>query len=386
MKKYTYVEEYLEVINGDRDPATGKIYGLFDSTSPIINLARYDVQVLASMSSATQSGRALTDRQAELAVKIILKYRKQLEKLDIDIDPIEHPQYRLGIRQIDRRQLLYIKDDRIVLQFPYDTKLIDNLRDLAKISQGCWSFDSTTRAWKLAITETNVVAANGFAQMHQFEIDQEFATYLNAVLDCEQIPYKIELEHTTDGLAISNAPKSLIDAVDGYCGFDCSNINLLIDNAPIYGYTVHESILQNVIAEYSARICNLMTAQEAKFTPDSDHTVYEDLIKYADITGRFPIYVYEPDMSNRLLKNFVEKYFDNNDVYQTQQLKQQVSGVNKKVIYFNKYSAHWDQPIPLLVSGQGMMHGGEKSLLLQTAKKVVYFATEVYNNKKTKPS
>ena len=169
MKKYTYVEEYLEVINGDRDPATGKIYGLFDSTSPIINLARYDVQVLASMSSATQSGRALTDRQAELAVKIILKYRKQLEKLDIDIDPIEHPQYRLGIRQIDRRQLLYIKDDRIVLQFPYDTKLIDNLRDLAKISQGCWSFDSTTRAWKLAITETNVVAANGFAQMHQFE-------------------------------------------------------------------------------------------------------------------------------------------------------------------------------------------------------------------------
>jgi hypothetical protein len=46
----------------------------------------------------------------------------------------------------------------------------------------------------------------------------------------------------------------------------------------------------------------------------------------------------------------------------------------------------WDQPIPLLVSGQGMMHGGEKTLLLQRAEKVVYFATEVYNNKKTKPS
>lgn len=85
MKTFPYIEDYLEIINGDRDPATGKIYGLFDSTQPIVSLARYDVSVLASMSSATQSGRALTDRQAELAVKIILKYQKQLEKLGIGV-------------------------------------------------------------------------------------------------------------------------------------------------------------------------------------------------------------------------------------------------------------------------------------------------------------
>jgi hypothetical protein len=28
----------------------------------------------------------------------------------------------------------------------------------------------------------------------------------------------------------------------------------------------------------------------------------------------------------------------------------------------------------------GMMHGGEKNMLLQRAKKVVYFAADVYNN------
>jgi hypothetical protein len=123
MKTFTYVEDYLEVINGDRDPATGKIYGLFDSTQPIVSLARYDVQVLASMSAATQSGRALTDRQAELAVKIIQKYRKQLEKLDIDIAPIESPQFRLGVRTIDRRRLLYIQDDHIEESYCPDIEL-----------------------------------------------------------------------------------------------------------------------------------------------------------------------------------------------------------------------------------------------------------------------
>lgn len=385
MKKYSYVEEYLEVINGDRDPTSGKIYGLFDNTSPIVSLARYDVQILSSMSSATQSGKALTDKQADLAVKIILKYRKQLEKLEIDISPIEtNPQYRLGIRQIDRRRLLFIENNSIVLQFPYDTKLIDDNRSLAKISQGQWRFDSKRRAWNLAITETNVVAANGFAENHQFEIDKNFKTYLQAVTECEQVPYEIKLVQINNELSITNAANSLIEAINNWCGFDPSNVELLVDNSSIYGYTVDQQILETIATKYSARICNLMTTHESKFQPDSDSTVYRDLIHYAELSGRYPIYVYEPDMSNRLYKNFVEQYFHLDDVYCVRDLKPEAVTVHKKVIYFNKYSAKWDQPIQLLISGQGMMHGGEKSLLLQRAKKVVYFAAEVYNNKNIK--
>lgn len=384
MKTFTYVEDYLEVINGDRDPTTGKIYGLFDSTPPIVSLARYDVSVLSSMSSATQTGRALTDRQADLAVKLILKYRKQLEKLCIGLDPIEHPKFRLGVRQIDRRKLVYIENDHIVLQFPYDTKLIDDIRDLAKISQGAWRFDSSKKTWCLAITETNVIAANGFAENHQFEIDSEFKTYVQEVVRCEQTPYTIKLIETDTGLTIQNAPNSLTEAVNNYCGFDSNNIDSLVDNSDIYGYTVSEDIVEKIVSKYNARICNLMVSQESKFKPDSDNTIYKDLVDYVEITGRYPIYVYEPDLTGRLYKNFVEQYFDPADVHHAKQLKLEPDAVHKKVIYFNKYTAQWDQPIRLLVSGQGMMHGGEKTLLLQQAEKIVYFATEVYNTIKSK--
>jgi hypothetical protein len=122
-----------------------------------------------------------------------------------------------------------------------------------------------------------------------------------------------------------------------------------------------------------------MTAQETKFAPNSDAAVFEDVIKYADIANRYPVYVYEPDMSGRLLENFVKKYFAEEDVHAVQTLKRPQSTVDKRVVYFNKFSASWNQPIPLLISGQGMMHGGEKSMLIQEAEKVVYFATEVYN-------
>jgi hypothetical protein len=381
MKTFPYVEDYLEVINGDRDPSTGKIYGLFDSTQPIVSLARYDVSVLASMSSATQSGRALTDRQAELAVKIILKYQKQLEKLGIGVDPVLNPNYRLGIREIDRRRLLCLEDGYVVLKFPYETKLIDNIRDLSKLSQGLWKFDTTNKSWKIALTEPNVVAAHGFAKNNNFEITPDFDFYLDKVLKCEADPYEIKLIETDTGLTIQNASHSLTEAINNYCGFDYSNLNILVDNSAIYGYTVDETIVQTISDKYSPRICNLMTTQESKFTPDSDETIYKSLIKYAEVTGRYPIYVYEPDLSGRLYKNFVEQYFEPDDVHRVTHLKSEPVTAHKKVVYFHKYTAAWNQPIPLLVSGQGMMHGGEKTLLLQQAEKVVYFATEVYNVK-----
>lgn len=384
MKKFLYVEDYLEIINGDRDPVTGKIYGLFDSTKPIVSLARYDVQVLASMSAATQSGRALTDRQAELAVKIILKYRRQLEKLDIDVSPIEQPDFRLGIRNIDRRRMLFIQDDRIVLKFPYDTQLINDIRELGKLSQGVWAFDSKERSWKLAITESNIIAAGGFAVNHQFEIDEEFNKYFRAVLDCEQKSYEIKIVRDNEKLIIQNAAGSLIEAIGSRCGFDLANIDSLVDNSPVYGFTVDQNIQQDIVTKYSSRICNLMIAQESKFSPESDSTVYQDLVRYAEITGRYPIYVYEPDLSDRLYKNFVTQNFNPEDIYRVKHLNPVSDIIDKKIIYFNKYTAGWNQPISLLVSGQGMMHGGEKTLLLQRSEKVVYFVTEVYNTKHTR--
>jgi len=374
MRKFPSVEDYIEVINGDRDPVTGRIYGLFDSTPPIVSLARYDVQILGSMSQATQCGRALTDKQADLAVKIVLKYRKQLERQDIDVSPVESPTFRLGIRQIDRRRLLYIEDSNIVLKFPYDTTLINDLRDLAKISQGRWRFDADNRSWTLALTETNVVAANGFAQNHQFEIAPEFARYIQAVEACEQQPYEIKLvKDDVGGYTITNAPRSLAEAI-----FDWTDLDQLVDQSAVYGYTVDEPLSFDLTVKYGPRVVNLMIAQETKFALTSDESVFRDVFRYADIARRYPVYVYEPDMSERLLKNFVEKHFAAKHILKTQTLKQTEAFTNAKVVYFNKFKA-WAQRVPLLISGQGMMHGGEKSLLLQRAEKVVYFATEVYN-------
>lgn len=382
-KKFPHVEDYIEVMNGDRHPVTGKTYGMFDNTAPIINLARYDVQVLASMSTATVGGNSLTDRQAALAVKLILKYKKQLDGLGIDVSPVEQPQFRYTLRQIDRRKLADVTDDHIVLKFPYEVKMINDLRDLAKTAAeaGRWAFDNASKTWQLGLTEPNVIAAYGFAQKNQFEISAEFEKLNQTVLDCEAVPYRIELTIVDGQCSIVNAAPGLIGYINNWCGFDIMNLDLLVDIAPVLGYTVDPAILSLLADKYSTGVCNLMTSRVSKFSAQVDHLAVQDVIRYAEVVGRTPVYVYEPDLSGRLFDKFVAPNFDHDQIYQTTTLKHTESAEHKKVIYFNKFHPSWQQPIPLLISGHGMMYGGERSILLQRAEKVVYFATEVYNGK-----
>ena len=381
MKKFQYVEDYIEVINGDRDPVTGKLFGLFDSTPAIISLARYDVSIVDSMSQAVQSGKSLTDKQADLAVKIILKYRKQLTARNVDVSPVENPKFRLGIREIDRRRLAYVDGTDIVLQFPYDTKLIESIREIGKLSQGRWGFDGNSKSWKLGVTEMNVVAAHGFASNNQFEIGDEFTQLLKLVEECEATEYSIELISTETGYTITNAHTGLLEYINDNCGgFGKSNLVTLVDNSDILGYTVSREIVEQMTSTTSARVANLMTRQQSRFTANyTDETILTDIIEYAHATNRWPIYVYEPDLSDRLYDKFVARYFEQEEIHKIRDTKTQPR-TDARVVFFHKYSPKWDNRIPLLISSAGIMHGGDKTMLLQRAEKVVYFAAEVYNN------
>lgn len=381
MNRFPYVEDYLEIINGDRDSVTGKLLGLFNTTPPIINLARYDVNIIASMSQNTQCGHALTDRQGEIACKIILKYRKQLAAHSIDVAPVESPVFRVPLRTIDRRKLMTMVNNEICLKFPFETKLIDQVRDMAKGSQGHWRWHNETKEWRIGLTETSVIAAVGIGRMNQFEIDPEIIALEGKILAEEATPYEIKLTLKDNQPIITNMPPSLGHYINSSLGgLHIDNLVRLVDYASVLGYTVDRVLEYYVTKDHAPRVFSLLAGREHRFSPSIDPEILDNVMVYASLTNRWPIYVYEPDMSDRLYENFVLKYFSPDEIYVSKSVKARPEVENKRVIFFNKYSAHWDLPIPLLVSSAGMMHGGEKTMLLQRAEKVVYFAADVYNN------
>lgn len=389
MNKFKHVEDYIEVINGDRNPTTGVPYGVFDGTDVIISLARYDVKVINSMSQSTLAGVGLTDRQAELAVKIILKYQRQLESVNIDVSPVNTPIFRIPLRFVDRSESLTLNQEtnKLELKFPYNTTHIDTIRSLAKQSAGQWAFNIDRKVWVIALTELNLIAAYTFASLNKFAIDPEVKRLVDMVEQVESTPYAIQLVKHGEGYTIENAEQSLIDYVENECGgFTSDNLLRLVDVAPMLGFVVPETLLYSVIDHSKSnwkQTRELLSKLRVTFPPSFDEESVSSVIEYARMTNRYPIYVYEPDMSRNAYTALVAPYFSENEVLTVETLNKSVDWADSeqpKVVYFTKFGSEWSRPIPLLISTHGMMYGAGRILMLQKAKKVVYFVTEVYNN------
>jgi len=380
MKTYPTVEDYLEVLAGVRDIVTGKTTSSwFLGFTPIISLARYDVDVLTSMSEATTQSKALTEKQGELLCKILLKYRRQLAAKSIDVGPVENPVWRTPLRKMDYTQSLAIENDVIVLKFPYNTKLIESLREFKSSSQGRCYFDNDKKVWNIALTEFNLNWVHTWAKANNFQIDPEVDRLNNLVLDAESIPYAIELVYNSNELDITNCPDSLREYINEKLGgFDHSNLLKLVDAAGVLGYTVNRDLADALTEEYGPRFITLAENREIKINPQSmmaDDDFYS-VIEYAVKVERFPIVVFEPDLSGKMLKK-LKDITGENEILEVKNGKIASLEPGHKFIYTIKPIANMNR-IPMLISSAGMIFGSTKSVMIQQAEKIVYVAADVY--------
>lgn len=384
MYKYDHVEDYLEVIAGLRDPKSLKPAGMgwFD---PIISLARYDVSVLNSMSETVSQNQALTASQGALASRLILKYRRQLQALDIDVSPIVEPKFRIPFRVIDRTKELVISDKEIRLAFPYDQSMIDQLREFAKNSHGHCHWNRDIKRWCLALTEYNLNWSTAWAEKNSFVIDERAQSLMQEIRQIEQQDFSIKLTMTQGQLEINNAPTPMLEYIHANVGEIClDNLVTLCDLSPILGYSIDQDLQQYLEMQYGTGIKDLLSERSVIC---ENHNLVEslDLIKrYATLTDRFPLVIYESDLSNRWL-TAAKQCFKESEIFQI------TSDKDKKQINTHARLIHTLRPlthrhldrVPLLISTSGMIVGGDRQMMAQCAEKVVYVSAEVYNNKNT---
>ena len=384
MNKYTTVEDYLEVIAGIKDPVTLKTkpHSWLDAFDPIVSLARYDTDVLNSMSSTANEGRALTEKQGELAVKLVLKYKRQLAAKGVDVSPVEErAMWRLPLRAMDYTRKLSVANDQIQVTFPFNSTLIEGLRDFRKESQGQGVWDKEAKVWSFALTEYNLVWLSTWAEQNNFEIDSEVSRLNALIATVEATPYTIELQYADDKLTITNCPDSLCEYIESNLGgFGVDNLLRLIDMSSVLGYTVSKAIADQIVVSSTPRFYNLAVSREVKLDPTTITENLASVLDYADEMKRWPVVVYEPDLSGKLLA-------------QLKQLRQgvvEISRDTKKRTWEDGFKYYHctvpliEAKIPLLISSAGMMFGGDKALMVQNAEKIVYCAAEVYAKRDTK--
>lgn len=289
---FLYVEDYIEFIAGWRTRA-GKRLALFDNIPSPIKLARYDVNILSSLGMQTAlESRAYTDKQAELAIKIIQKYKKQLSNLELPvIIPELFDNFRLGIRNVNRSYSVYLAGDVIHVKFPFDTKLIAFIKDQAKISHGKIKWNNDFKVWEFAITEYNINIVTNFNTEHTVEISDEVIVLYQKILECEQVPYRIELVKQGNGYTITNAEKSLISFLEKRIGPNCwTDLIKLCDYSEVCGFTISNEV-QAELASCVSDLHRLLIANR-KYTVAVEE--FKDVLAYARLTNRLPLYYYDP--------------------------------------------------------------------------------------------
>lgn len=381
---HPHVEDYIEIIAGHRD-VSGNTLGLFNSSTPILSLARYDVNMVESLATQTRDGIGYTDRQAPLALNIVLKYERQLAKAHLSIEPLKtDPKYRLPIRQLDRSVRVWVVDDKIHMRFPFDSARIESIKASAKDSCGAIMFNRDQKVWQADLTEYNVNWAVMFARANGFEIDPSLQEVMDKIFAVESTNYAIELQ-AKDKLVISNAYSTLTDYIEeNLGGFELDNVLKLVDYSPILGYTIDKLLTDIVTEAYGSRFHNLCVNKELRV--DVNNPVQEQvstIVEYARITNRLPIVLYEPDQSDRLTMTFL-RHFSKEQVVNLDRNPEQLNLDGIEFVYTRKFPKTTMQRIPLMISSASMMFGGDRQLWIQQAEKIVYFTRDVYNktNKK----
>jgi hypothetical protein len=328
------------------------------------------------------TNQPFTQRQADLACRIILKYARQLATKCVDISPVENPQWRLAIRAMDYSRRVYIEDDVIILRFPYNANTIETIRDVTKTSQGSAAWNRTNKRWEFALTEYNLSWIVAWCLANEFDIDPAVTILFEKLSEVEESGYVIELCVTDAGqLTIHNAADSLLSYVNIHLGgFEFANLLRLVDMSAVLGYTVHADIINALTTEYGARFYNLMSNREVKINPGTLMSTddFASVLDYADKMERWPVVVYEPDLTGKMLDRLNE--LRPNQVFQSRR-KDEISS-DYRYIYTNTPIRKMES-IPLIISSAGMVFGGDKQLMIQRSGKVVYCAADVYN-KRTK--
>lgn len=154
-----------------------------------VNLNQYDGGVVTSFANQIFVARGFTEKQSNLAVKILKKYCAKLElATGKTIAPhLSNPQFRFPVRQSASvpNKRIYIDDHPqwgkcIKAEFPYNEDKVIRIRKNREVS-GMAAWDPESKSWNFSLSETNIRFLRDLTIDDAFVYDDEFTNYLNQI-------------------------------------------------------------------------------------------------------------------------------------------------------------------------------------------------------------
>lgn len=156
---------------------------------------KFDTILVSSFADQALRCSAFTEKQSNLAVKILKRYNSQLSQvIGADVDPfLENPVYKFPIRKIVNIKRISIVDHTewkkaIKVECPFDQNKIDQIKK-GRTLMDLFSWNSDEKSWLFSLSEKNIQFVSSLSGFDEFELDEEFSNYFEQI---NQITKNIE--------------------------------------------------------------------------------------------------------------------------------------------------------------------------------------------------
>jgi len=166
-----------------------------------------DVLPINNFFGIVVNDQPLTKNQASFVIKLLFKYRSQLNSLNIDTSIIDNPVWKHPFRVIDYSKKISIEKDSqgiiwLHCKFPFSFKDTFTTEFLSNSNQiGIWDIELKIR--KIKLFDINLVKFIDLSKKHNFEIDQQLLDIVESMEEVWQeqdtyIPYSVVLDNVVE--------------------------------------------------------------------------------------------------------------------------------------------------------------------------------------------
>lgn len=170
-----------------------------------VSMNPYDSKIITSFANQVSKGSGLTEKQRELALKILKRQSNKISALvgrNID-NFLTNPQFKFEKRVVNSIKRISITKGSeyykvIKVEFPFNDDITQKFREKRTGFRQCqWNPDE--KAWIFSLEETTIDFLSEIANSFEFAVDDEFQNYRDQIT-----VVKNDLENNVPMLKISN--------------------------------------------------------------------------------------------------------------------------------------------------------------------------------------
>lgn len=267
-------------------------YGQYLFLPQIIQGGGWETNFCTSVANQISNGNALTEKQATMALRIIKKYKTELEAAFQKSIDLENPTYRNPFRQITAEKSISVDFNKgIFVRFAYDGEIIKKIQNY--VNNADWksfrwnsvlkneiaSWDHDIKAWVFTLKEENILWLSNNLIPAGFKADETFTNLLadiNSTLDnmYDVAPYMVKED---SNFVYKNASNKIPAP-------NTDNVIQALFEAKNYGITAWN---EDVDKELKSRFPSVVTKSflnttKALYIDNTVHDIsqFEDLVKF----------------------------------------------------------------------------------------------------------